>query len=131
MISLLSLIAIILFYVLTLYCIAYWAESGSLKAKQLAQSPVVYILSLAVFCTSWTFYGSVGLASRSGILVYTIYLGPTLLMIVLWPMMKRILLIKQIYHINSIADFLSARFNRSLQVAGLVSLISMVGIVPT
>ncbi|MCK6261730.1 sodium:proline symporter [Vibrio sp. ZSDE26] len=130
MISVGSLILIILTYVAVLFFIANWAESGSRQAKVISSSVYVYILSLAVYCTSWTFYGSVGLASRSGIIVYTIYLGPTLLMLMLYPILKRILRIKQTYHINNIADFLSARFNRSLSLAGLCSIVAMIGIIP-
>ncbi|MGF1694409.1 ATP-binding protein [Vibrio lamellibrachiae] len=130
MISTSYLVLIILTYVGVLFFIANWAESESKKAKVFSSSVYVYILSLAVYCTSWTFYGSVGLASRSGIIVYTIYLGPTLLMLVLYPILKRILRIKQTYHINNIADFLSARFNRSLFLAGLCSIVAMIGIIP-
>lgn len=130
MISTSTLVILIIVYICLLYAIAYWAESSSALAKRLSSSSSVYILSIAVFCTSWTFYGSVGLASRSGIIVYTIYLGPTLLMFVLWPLMKRILLVKQTYHVNSIADFLSARFNRSLYLAGITTLVAMIGIIP-
>ncbi|USD42341.1 sodium:proline symporter [Vibrio sp. SCSIO 43135] len=130
MFSTTTLIVIIVGYIGVLYAIANWAESSSPLAKRWSSSATVYILSIAVYCTSWTFYGSVGLASRSGIIVYTIYLGPTLLMIMLWPLMRRILLIKQTYHVNSIADFLSARFNRSLYLAGVTSIVAMIGIVP-
>lgn len=124
------LVTVLIGYIGILYAIANWAESSSKTAQRWSSSALVYILSIAVYCTSWTFYGSVGLASRSGIIVYTIYLGPTLLMLVLWPLMRRILLVKQTYHVNSIADFLSARFNRSLFLAGLTSVVAMVGIVP-
>lgn len=130
MISATTLIILILAYIGMLFFIANWAESKSPTAKRISSSSMVYVLSLAVFCTSWTFYGSVGLASRAGVLVYTIYLGPTLLMLVLWPLMKRILLVKQTYHVNSIADFLSARYNRSLYLAGITSVVAMIGIVP-
>lgn len=130
MISATTLIIVILFYIGVLYFLATWAESGNERAQKISSSVIVYIFSIAIYCTSWTFFGSVGLASRSGILMFTIYLGPTLLMLVIWPLMQRILLIKQVYHVNSIADFLSARFNRSLYLAGLVSVVAMIGIVP-
>lgn len=106
MINASTAIIAILLYIGVLYLLANWAESGSERAKRFSLSVLVYVLSLAIYCTSWTFFGSVGLASQSGILMFTIYLGPTLLMLVIWPLMKRILLIKQVYHINSIADFL-------------------------
>ncbi|AQS39873.1 Na+/proline symporter [Shewanella psychrophila] len=130
MISATSLLLIILAYVGLLYVIAAWAESGSERAQKLTTSAAVYALSLAIYCTSWTFFGSVGIATRSSILMLSIYLGPTLLMIVIWPLMQRILLIKQIYRVTSIADFLSARFNRSVSLAGLAALVAMIGIVP-
>lgn len=125
-----TLAFIIIGYIGILYLIANWAESGGSLAKRISSSSTVYILSIAVYCTSWTFYGSVGLASRTGILVYAVYLGPTLLMLVMWPLMQRILLIKDAYHVNSIADFLSARFNRSLSLAALTTVVAMIGIVP-
>ena len=130
MISATSLLLIILAYVGLLYVIAAWAESGSERAQKLTSSAAVYALSLAIYCTSWTFFGSVGIATRSSILMLSIYLGPTLLMIVIWPLMQRILLIKQIYRVTSIADFLSARYNRSVSLAGLAALVAMIGIVP-
>ncbi|SQH75337.1 putative Fusion protein of Na-dependent permease domain and histidine kinase domain of two-component sensor [Shewanella benthica] len=130
MISATSLLLIILAYVGLLYVIAAWAESGSERAQKLTSSAAVYALSLAIYCTSWTFFGSVGIATHSSILMLSVYLGPTLLMIVIWPLMQRILLIKQIYRVTSIADFLSARFNRSVSLAGLAALVAMIGIVP-
>ena len=125
-----GLLLIILGYVGILYVIATWAESGSERAKKLTTSAIVYTLSLAIYCTSWTFFGSVGIATHSSILMLSIYLGPTLLMLVIWPLMQRILLIKQIYRVTSIADFLSARYNRSVFLAGLAALVAMIGIVP-
>lgn len=130
MMSASSLLMVIFSYVALLYILASWAESGSERARKLTTSAVVYALSLAIFCTSWTFFGSVGFATRSSILMLSIYLGPTLLMIVIWPLMQRVLLIKQIYRVTSIADFLSARFNRSIFLAGLAATVAMVGIVP-
>lgn len=128
--SAMSLVLIILIYLGILFGIASWAESASKVAKKLTSSASVYVLSLAIFCTSWTFYGSVGMASQTGILTFAIYLGPTLFMLVIWPLMQRVIIIKQVYRISSIADFLSARFNRSLYVAGLVTLVAMIGVVP-
>ncbi|ABV38342.1 Na+/proline symporter-like protein [Shewanella sediminis HAW-EB3] len=130
MMSASSLLLVIFSYVALLYMLASWAESGSERARKLTTSAAVYALSLAIFCTSWTFFGSVGFATRSSILMLSIYLGPTLLMIVIWPLMQRVLLIKQIYRVTSIADFLSARFNRSIFLAGLAATVAMVGIVP-
>ncbi|WP_394203216.1 ATP-binding protein [Shewanella waksmanii] len=130
MITPLTLVLIIVGYIGALYAIAHWAESGGQRASQLTNSVLVYVLSIAIYCTSWTFFGSVGIATTSGILMLTIYLGPSLLMLAIWPLMQRILLVKQVYHVTSIADFLSARFNRSVVLAALASIVAMVGIVP-
>ncbi|WP_076410232.1 ATP-binding protein [Shewanella sp. UCD-KL12] len=130
MMSITGLLVIILTYVALLYVIANWAESGSERAQRVTSSVAVYALSIAIYCTSWTFYGSVGIATRSPLIMFTIYLGPTLLMLVIWPIMQRVLLIKQIYRVTSIADFLSARYNRSVALAGLAAFVAMVGIVP-
>lgn len=130
MISPITLILVIIGYIGVLFLIAQWAESGSIRAQKVTNSVSVYVLSIAIYCTSWTFFGSVGIATTSGVLMLTIYLGPSLVMLVLWPLMQRILLVKQVYHVTSIADFLSARFNRSITLAALASVVAMVGVVP-
>ena len=84
----LTLILVLCAYVTVLFVIALWGERGSPLARRLTRSPVVYALALGVYCTSWTFYGSVGSAATAGPLFLTIYLGPTLA-VILWPKVLR------------------------------------------
>ena len=87
-------------------------------------------LALAVYCTSWTFFGSVGLASRSGLDFLTIYIGPILVIGLGHPLVARVVRIAKAQNITSIADFVAARYGKSERVAALVCLIAVVGAVP-
>lgn len=121
---------VIIVYVGLLFYIAYTAEKGTALADKLERSPIVYALSLAVYCTSWTYYGSVGKASSSGFSFLAIYLGPTITISLWWIILKRMVLIKNRFRITSIADFISARYGKSQLVAGVVTLIALVGNMP-
>jgi Na+/proline symporter/nitrogen-specific signal transduction histidine kinase len=90
----------------------------------------VYALSLAVYCTTWTFYGSVGRAASLGIGFLPIYLGPTLLMLLGPLVLRKILRIAKAQRITSIADFLASRYGKSQVLGGLVALIAVIGITP-
>jgi PAS domain S-box-containing protein len=126
----LIVIAIILSYGGFLFLIALWVERRAAKGKSPANHPVIYSLSLAVYCTAWTYYGSVGIAATSGMLFLTIYLGPTILMVLWWTLLRKLVRIKNMQRITSIADFISARYNKSEIIAALVTLIALVGIMP-
>jgi Na+/proline symporter len=118
-----------LFYMLLLFIIAYIVEK---KADNfgLLSSPYVYSLSLAIFCTAWTYYGSVGKVSSGGILFLAIYLGPTLI-IFLWPiLLRRLIRIKEVYKVTSLADLISVRYNKSMIIGAFVSFGTLVGIIP-
>jgi len=93
-------------------------------------SPVIYTLSLAVYCTSWTFYGAVGSAARNGLEFLTIYIGPTLVLMGWWFWMRKLVTISNAQKITSIADFISARYGKSTLLSALVTLIALVGITP-
>lgn len=94
------------------------------------QAALIYALSLAVYCTSWTFYGSVGRASQSGIAFFAVYVGPILLFVLGRPLLARLIAVAKEQHSTSIADFLSARYGRSRALAGLVTIIAVIGIMP-
>ena len=96
----------------------------------MSRSPLVYSLSLAVYCTSWTFYGSVGKAATSGLSFLAIYLGPTIMICLWWILLRRMVIIKDNYRITSIADFISARYQKSQVLAALVTLIALIGSMP-
>jgi len=117
-------------YVCLLFLIALWVEQRSAVGKGPANHPLVYSLSLAVYCTAWTYYGSVGKAATSGILFLPIYLGPTIVILLWWTVLRKLVRLKTTYRITSIADFISARYNKSQPLAALVTVIAIVGILP-
>jgi Na+/proline symporter len=92
---------------------------------------VVYSLALAVYCSSWTFYGAVGTAVRNGVGYLPIYIGPLLLLLFGWRIIERLALIARSQNVVSIADFISSRFGRSRRLAALVAIIALIGIIPT
>ncbi|AWK86387.1 sensor histidine kinase [Azospirillum thermophilum] len=117
-------------YLLLLFAIAWWADRRADAGRSVIASPTVYALSLGVYCTTWTFYGSVGRAASLGIGFLPIYLGPTLLMLLGPLLLAKILRIAKVQRITSIADFLASRYGRSPLLGGLVALIAVVGITP-
>jgi Na+/proline symporter/signal transduction histidine kinase len=113
-----------------LFLIAIWVERRSAEGKPTVNNPFIYSLSLAVYCTGWTYYGSVGKAATSGLLFLPIYLGPTIGIVLWWTVLRKLIRIKTTHHITSIADFISARYNKSQSVAALATLIALVGTMP-
>jgi len=126
----LQIVFTVVCYVGALFVLAQIAERNHAAGRQWAQSPVVYALGLGVYCTTWTFYGSVGNASGNGMLWLTIYLGPTLSLMLAPTLLRRIVRLKHVHRITSIADFISARYAKSQAVAALVTSMLLVGIVP-
>ncbi|RAH99522.1 sodium:solute symporter [Acuticoccus sediminis] len=118
-------------YLALLFLVAFITDRLAVegRAKFLA-SPIVYTLSLAVYCTSWTFFGAVGTASRSGIEFVTIYIGPTLALMAGWLFLPKMVRIAKAQRITSIADFMSARYGKSRAVAVLVTVIALASITP-
>src|SRR5512145_1044430 len=117
-------------YVLGLFAIAYYVDRRAREGRSLIDSPLIYSLSLAVYCTSWTFYGSVGRAVASGVGFLPIYLGPTLMAVGWWWVLRKTVRIAKANSITSIADFLGARYGQSTLLGGVVALITVVGITP-
>ncbi|TKW77830.1 MAG: hybrid sensor histidine kinase/response regulator, partial [Bradyrhizobium icense] len=93
-------------------------------------SALIYPLSLAIYCTSWTFFGSVGNASRTSIDFLAIYIGPILMVGLCTPLLRRVIRLAKSQNITSIADFIAARYGKSQAVAATVALIAIVGSVP-
>ncbi|MEW6220745.1 MAG: ATP-binding protein [Thermodesulfobacteriota bacterium] len=109
------------------------ASLGDLRAdagRSIISNPYVYTLSIAVYCTAWTYYGSVGRAAATGIGFLPIYLGPTLMATLWWPILRKIIRIAKAYRITSIADFIASRYRKSALLSGLVTVIAVVGIMP-
>jgi Na+/proline symporter/nitrogen-specific signal transduction histidine kinase len=117
-------------YLCLLFAIAYWGDKRADAGRSVVASPYVYALSIAVYCTAWTFYGSVGRAATSGIDFLPIYLGPTLVAVLWWPVMRKILRISKSNRITSIADFVASRYGKSQLLGGLVTVIAVVVITP-
>ncbi|HEU5074157.1 MAG TPA: hypothetical protein VFU02_08290, partial [Polyangiaceae bacterium] len=130
MIGHLELITIVLVYVGLLFGIAQLAERSAARGRSWANNPFVYSLGLAVYCTTWTFYGSVGKAANDGMLWLTIYLGPTIALALAPWFLRRAVRIKSNLRVTSVADFISARYGKSQAVAALVTLMLLIGIVP-
>ena len=119
------LLAITAGYLCFLFLVAYFAERREQTGRSIAANPYVYSLSLAVYCTSWTFYGSVGKAATSGISFLTIYLGPTLMVALWWVVMKKIITIAKENRITTIADFIGSRYGNSIGLSALVTVVAL------
>lgn len=118
-------------YLAGLFVIAYVSDRASGRGLGgFINSPVVYTLSLAVYCTAWTFYGAVGSAVRNGLEFLTIYLGPTIVFVGWWLLLRKIVRISKGQQITSIADFLSARYGKSALVSVVVTLMAITAITP-
>ena len=117
-------------YAALLFGVAWWGDRRPMYPDRPWLRPVVYSLALAVYCSSWTFYGAVGTAVRHGIGYLPIYLGPLLLWLFGWRIIERLALIARSQNVVSIADFISSRFGRSRRLAALVAVIALIGIVP-
>nr|WP_298522925.1 sensor histidine kinase [uncultured Halomonas sp.] len=117
-------------YLALLFVIAAWADRRAEQGRSLIGSPTVYALSIAVYCTAWTFYGSVGRAAVYGPSFLLIYLGPTLAMLVGPLLIRKMVRIARAQRITSIADFISARYGKSDGLGALVALIALLGITP-
>jgi len=117
-------------YIGLLLTLANWAERRSEAGRSVTDNPYVYALSLATYCTSWTYYGSVGKAVNSGPLFLTIYIGPTICAALWWVLLRKLVRIKSSFHITSIADILAARYGKSHRIAALATTIAFIGSVP-
>ena len=117
-------------YLGLLFAIAYFGDRRADAGRSIIANPTIYALSLAVYCTTWTFYGSVGRAASAGIGFLPIYLGPTLMVSLWWFVMLKIIRISKANRITSIADFVASRYGKSQLLGGLVTVIAVVGIVP-
>ena len=123
-------IAFALGYIGLLFVVASYGDSTRRFGRQGRSRLFIYPLSLAIYCTSWTFFGSVGLASRTGFDFLTIYLGPILMIGLCWPLIVRVVRLAKAQNITSIADFIAARYGKAQTVAATVALIAIIGTIP-
>jgi len=117
-------------YIGLLFAIAYYGDKRADAGRSLINNPYVYALSLAVYCTAWTFYGSVGRAAGAGVGFLPIYLGPTLVVVLGWFIIRKMVRISKVNRITSIADFIASRYGKSIGLGRLVTIIAVVGIIP-
>ncbi len=118
-------------YATFLFVVAFWAEKRAERGQVgWLRSPLVYTLSLSVYCTAWTFYGAVGYAVRSGLEFVTIYLGPSLMMIGWWWILRKLVRIGRTHRITSVADLISSRYGKSNTLGVLVTLLAVIGTTP-
>ncbi len=123
-------IAFALGYIGLLFVVASYGDRTRRFGRESRSRLFIYPLSLAIYCTSWTFFGSVGLASRTGFDFLTIYLGPILMIGLAWPLIIRIVRLAKAQNITSIADFIAARYGKAQTVAATVALIAIIGTIP-
>src|SRR3954447_13129641 len=116
-------------YIGFLFLVASYGDRLSPTQRGRA-SALIYPLSLAIYCTSWTFFGSVGFATRTSVDFLAIYIGPILMVAFCTPLLRRVIRLAKSQNITSIADFIAARYGKSQAVAATVALIAIVGSVP-
>jgi len=123
-------IAVALAYIGLLFLVASYGDRTRGLGREGRGRLLIYPLSLAIYCTSWTFFGSVGFASRTGFDFITIYIGPALLIGLCSPLLVRVVRLAKAHNITSIADFIAARYGKGQAVAATVALIAIVGTIP-
>src|SRR5687767_1513528 len=116
-------------YLGLLFAIAFYADKRADAGRPVINA-YVYSLSLAVYATAWTFYGSVGRAASDGVGFLPIYIGPTLMIVLWWFVVRKMIRIAKLNRITSLADFTAARYGRSALIGGLVTVIAVIGILP-
>jgi hypothetical protein len=124
------IVPVALGYLAALFAIAYVGDARADRGRSIIANPYVYSLSLGVYATAWTFYGSVGRAATDGIGFLPIYIGPTIGVALWWLVMRKIVRISKTNRITSLADFVSTRYGKSALLAGLVTVIAVVGVLP-
>jgi Na+/proline symporter/signal transduction histidine kinase/CheY-like chemotaxis protein len=116
-------------YICLLFLVAYWGDKGGRRFIARGR-PLIYSLSLAVYCTTWTYYGSVGIASAHGLDFLPIYIGPVLVIGFGQKLVARIAALARAQNITSVADFVAARYGKAQNVAAMVAIIALIGAAP-
>ncbi len=112
------IVAVSFAYLGLLFAIAYYADQRADSGRSIIANPYIYSLSLAVYATAWTFYGSVGRAAADGVGFLPIYIGPTLMIALWWIVLRKILRISKRNRITSLADFIASRYGKSALLGG-------------
>ena len=124
----LELFVIIMLYLALLFFIAHSAEKK--KSNFWTNNPYVYSLSLAVYCTAWTYYGSIGVAANQGLEYLAIYVGPIIIIPAWIYINTKIIRISRVNKISSIADFISLRYGNSRSLGALIAVVCILAIIP-
>ncbi len=130
MISTLQIIIIAFAYISLLFLIAYISDKKKSKTINPKRKALIYSFSLAIYCTSWTFYGAVGSAAESGWGYLPVFLGPILVYTLGWPLIKRFVKVGYKQNSTSISDFIASRFGKSQTIAAIVTIIAVIAIIP-
>jgi Na+/proline symporter/nitrogen-specific signal transduction histidine kinase len=117
-------------YLALLFAIAFYGDRRAAQGRSIISNPYIYALSLSVYATSWTFYGSVGRAAQTGVEFLPIYLGPTLVATLWWLVLRKMIRISKENRITSIADFIAWRYGKSGALAALVTVVATIGVTP-
>ena len=117
-------------YLLLLFAVAWWGDRRAARGIAGSSRPAVYALSLAVYCTSWTFFGSVGVAARDGFSFLAIYLGPVLVFLLAPRFIERLVRHAKAERLTTVADFIGSRYGKNPSVAALATVIAIIGTVP-
>ncbi len=123
-----ALLLILSLYLALLFYVAHWAEKKA--NSKWTNNPYIYSLSLAVYCSAWTYYGSIGVAANSGINYLPVYIGPIMIIPAWMVILRKIIRISRVNKISSIADFISLRYGNSRSLGALVTFICLLGILP-
>ena len=123
-------LAFMLIYLLLLFAIARFADRQKLLGRSIVANPYVYALSLCVYVSTWTFYGSIGRAASHGIEFLPIYLGPVLAMTVGWIVIRKMIRVSKEHRLTSISDFISFRYGRSYTIGAVVAAFSLIMVTP-
>lgn len=128
--SSISLSGMMLGYALLLFLIGFWAEKKSEKGQRWTSHPMAYALSMAVYCSGWTYFTSIGAAAKSGLLYLAIYLGPTVAYLFQPFLIEKLGRIKKALHITNVADLAATRYGKSPAVGALVTGLILTGTIP-
>src|SRR5699024_2726800 len=124
MIALSVVLAVSFGYLLLLFAIAAWGDRRAGQGRSVIDNATVYALSWGVYCTAWTYFGSVGRAATGGVWFLPIYLGPMVAMLLAWLVIRKMVRIARLYRITSIADFIASRYGKSPLLAAFVTLLT-------
>ena len=125
-----ALILVALCYIGLLFWLANWGDKTTPQALRITHHPFIYAFSLGIYCTSWTYYGSVGTAAQSSWHYLPILLGPALLFLFGHGFLRKLLLVSKKQNITTIADFISARYGKRQTTAVMVTMIALLATIP-